>query len=80
MSRVDAGRNDPCPCGSGKKFKKCCEGKQQGWSTWAIVALIGFGLILALGVWALWGTMTSGGAEAPAAGRVWSPEHGHWHD
>ncbi len=19
-----AGRNDPCPCGSGKKFKKCC--------------------------------------------------------
>ncbi len=22
------GRNDPCPCGSGKKFKKCCEGKQ----------------------------------------------------
>jgi hypothetical protein len=23
------GRNDPCPCGSGKKFKKCCEMKQQ---------------------------------------------------
>jgi preprotein translocase subunit SecA len=21
-SRV--GRNDPCPCGSGKKYKKCC--------------------------------------------------------
>ncbi|HAV63114.1 MAG TPA: hypothetical protein DCY13_12210 [Verrucomicrobiales bacterium] len=21
------GRNDPCPCGSGRKFKKCC-GKQ----------------------------------------------------
>ena len=20
-------RNDPCPCGSGKKFKKCCQGK-----------------------------------------------------
>jgi SEC-C motif-containing protein len=20
------GRNDPCPCGSGKKFKKCCAG------------------------------------------------------
>lgn len=19
-----AGRNDPCPCGSGRKFKKCC--------------------------------------------------------
>lgn len=24
---MDIGRNDPCPCGSGKKFKKCC-GKQ----------------------------------------------------
>ncbi|GEM_PF-1400627 len=24
------GRNDPCPCGSGKKFKKCCEGRMIG--------------------------------------------------
>lgn len=26
VARVDAkvGRNDPCPCGSGKKYKKCC--------------------------------------------------------
>lgn len=23
---MKAGRNDPCPCGSGKKFKKCCLG------------------------------------------------------
>ena len=22
--RIKVGRNDPCPCGSGKKFKKCC--------------------------------------------------------
>jgi SEC-C motif-containing protein len=21
---LQVGRNDPCPCGSGKKFKKCC--------------------------------------------------------
>ena len=20
----NVGRNDPCPCGSGKKYKKCC--------------------------------------------------------
>ena len=20
----EIGRNDPCPCGSGKKYKKCC--------------------------------------------------------
>ncbi|MDH3605328.1 MAG: SEC-C metal-binding domain-containing protein, partial [Candidatus Tectomicrobia bacterium] len=22
--KAKIGRNDPCPCGSGKKFKKCC--------------------------------------------------------
>jgi preprotein translocase subunit SecA len=21
---LKVGRNDPCPCGSGKKYKKCC--------------------------------------------------------
>lgn len=25
--RPSAGRNDPCPCGSGKKYKKCCLAK-----------------------------------------------------
>lgn len=24
LTLVKAGRNDPCPCGSGKKYKKCC--------------------------------------------------------
>jgi len=24
VTALKAGRNDPCPCGSGKKFKKCC--------------------------------------------------------
>ena len=24
MSREKVSRNDPCPCGSGKKFKHCC--------------------------------------------------------
>ncbi len=23
------GRNDPCPCGSGKRFKRCCLGKEE---------------------------------------------------
>lgn len=23
------GRNDPCPCGSGKKYKKCCLDKNK---------------------------------------------------
>ena len=24
ISRMKLGRNDPCPCGSGRKYKKCC--------------------------------------------------------
>jgi preprotein translocase subunit SecA len=27
--RPKIGRNEPCPCGSGKKFKKCCEGQEK---------------------------------------------------
>lgn len=27
--RVKIGRNDPCPCGSGKKYKQCCLNKPQ---------------------------------------------------
>jgi len=27
--RKKVGRNDPCPCGSGKKYKKCCMKKQE---------------------------------------------------
>jgi hypothetical protein len=27
--KMTVGRNDPCPCGSGKKFKKCCAAKWQ---------------------------------------------------
>ena len=28
MARVTPARNDPCPCGSGKKFKQCCGQKR----------------------------------------------------
>ena len=45
------GRNDPCPCGSGKKFKNCCQGKTDrlSWATRAWFALIG--LMLLVGAW-----------------------------
>jgi uncharacterized protein len=28
-TREKTGRNDPCPCGSGRKYKKCCGGTVQ---------------------------------------------------
>lgn len=68
------GRNAPCPCGSGKKFKRCCEGK-----TWThdesghrkslinpFSVMIVFIMIGALGVWGvaeLASTSTSSGHE-----------------
>ena len=27
LPEVKIGRNNPCPCGSGKKYKKCCGSK-----------------------------------------------------
>jgi HEAT repeat protein len=29
-TKKEVGRNDPCPCGSGKKYKHCCLKKDQG--------------------------------------------------
>lgn len=29
MKNRDVGRNDPCPCGSGKKYKRCCLGREE---------------------------------------------------
>ncbi|MDI6789994.1 MAG: SEC-C metal-binding domain-containing protein [Thermodesulfobacteriota bacterium] len=28
MKNMNIGRNDPCPCGSGKKYKECCLGRE----------------------------------------------------
>lgn len=33
-----AGRNDPCPCGSGKKFKKCCLPTEQAAASEKLIA------------------------------------------
>lgn len=29
IKKEKIGRNDPCPCGSGKKYKKCCLGNEE---------------------------------------------------
>ncbi len=32
------GRNDPCPCGSGKKYKRCCQEKDESAASAALAA------------------------------------------
>ena len=78
MSKTsDAGRNELCPCGSRKKYKKCCALKQRSNRGNKLMLLI-VGLLMAAGVIAGISSITS---DRPAgnAGQVWSPEHGHWH-
>lgn len=92
------GRNEACPCGSGKKFKGCCEGKARTsrglmllLATIGVLALVGLGSYIA-GYRKTETTLAGSapGAAAPRAntpqpgpapaGKVWSQEHGHWHD
>lgn len=37
---VKIGRNDPCPCGSGKKYKNCCMGKEREESKQTVLSMI----------------------------------------
>jgi hypothetical protein len=75
---VKVGRNDPCSCGSGKKFKKCCEAKQ-GRSRGAMMMAVLVGVLLVGG---LVSVAVNFSTEAPHTAKttgVWSPEHGHYH-
>jgi hypothetical protein len=98
---MSVGRNETCPCGSGKKFKVCCAGKSAQRTSRGLMLLLGtMGIIAAVGIIA---SIRDGRekprtpaavASAPAPvnvpgpqppgpvppGKVWSTEHGHWHD
>jgi hypothetical protein len=76
MAPPKAGRNDTCPCGSGKKFKKCCEHRQT--SRGSMLMLVIVALLLAAGV-AVAITSFTGETDAARSGGVWSAEHGHYH-
>jgi len=79
---MKTGRNDPCPCGSGRKYKLCCLKKKDDMSPRQkqIVMLGGivFVVIVIFGVITVVKTIRSPD-EHPAVQRVWSEEHQHWH-
>lgn len=80
MSRhTKPGRNDLCECGSGKKFKNCCEGKTTS-STWPSRVLMVLVAAAILGAVAA-GVLSYGESASATAmpGKVWSPEHAHYH-
>ena len=67
------GRNERCPCGSGKKFKLCCESKKDDFPT-GIIAVVVVGAVIAAII------IGYSNARNTSGGRVWSAEHGHYHD
>ena len=78
---MKTGRNEPCPCGNGEKFKKCCEGKPDASGRMRSRGLAALLLvILLIVIVSVVIELRSDDAPAVAPERVWSPEHGHYHD
>lgn len=77
---IKAGRNDLCPCGSGKKSKRCCQTTTAASSGWSSKVMIGLVLAVIVGA-VVAGVMSFNEAPSvgPKPGQVWSPEHGHYH-
>jgi hypothetical protein len=70
-----AGRNETCPCGSGRKYKKCCEAKAAQSRTSMMVLVVAGAILLMI----VLGFVMRDRDRGPGDGRVWSPEHGHYH-
>ena len=73
------GRNAPCPCGSGKKYKRCCALKAQKTTLASRVVMSVIGLILLTGAVVMLMSLDELGADPTGPRRVWSEEHQHWH-
>jgi hypothetical protein len=72
-------RNEPCPCGSGDKYKACCTRKRTPSHWLAIISIVLFGALAAWAVADVVPRASQAESQAPP-GKVWSEEHGHWHD
>ena len=70
------GRNDLCPCGSGRKFKKCCEAKTPARRQSRILMIV-VGLALVGGLAA---AANSFRGSSSSSVRIWDPAHGHYHN
>ncbi len=74
---MQTGRNAPCPCGSGKKYKHCCLEKGAAMSIQYKLMLGLGGIILLVCIVLLVGSIRN--FESGSSNRVWSEEHQHWH-
>lgn len=77
--KANINRNDPCHCGSGKKYKNCHEGKMEKskGSKYSMFFLIGAVVLIGILIFRP-SESSKKGVRKP--GQVWSEEHNHWHD
>jgi len=74
---TNPGRNAPCPCGSGKKYKQCCARQAHSLPPGLRLLVVVLAVALAIAVLI---TVLDRGHTTDAPGRVWSAEHGHYHE
>jgi len=75
MATAKVGRNQWCPCGSGRKYKHCHGAKSDGMSLGMKLALLAAGAALVAGL--VLGFSSFNAETTP--GGVWSEEHNHFH-
>ena len=75
------GRNDPCPCGSGKKYKNCCQGAGRPTTTGTSkTTMYVLGAVVLLGLVLMTISLVGGGGgRACPPGQIWDAAHGHCH-
>ena len=69
------GRNAPCPCGSGKKYKRCCALKANQPSISARIAASLIGLVLLAGALFFIISLRGDGGDSVGTTRVWHGDH-----
>ena len=73
MAAAKTQRNNPCPCGSGRKYKHCCALKQDRMSRLSVIAI--GGIVVAVGA-----VFFYTGERGSGSRQVWDPAHGHYHN
>lgn len=71
-------RNDPCPCGSGRKYKNCCLDKENSTLT-SKLGVVGIVIAVLLGLWFLGNALSGEGNPDCPEGTTWSEAHQHCH-
>jgi hypothetical protein len=71
-------RNDLCPCGSGKKYKKCHERLERGGAAKGRMLMLVVGAAVVAAIVA--GIASVTGNRETSTTRVWDASHGHYHN